>query len=66
MGKKSEKNLTCKYKIKEDSKKQPSEVTKRVLSEIVVKNVSSTDPYGSYTGKPVNHWEKPVQDADDL
>jgi hypothetical protein len=25
-----------------------------------------TDPNGSYTGKPVNKNEKPVQDADDL
>ena len=25
-----------------------------------------TDPQGSYTGKPENTWEKPVQDADDL
>ncbi len=25
-----------------------------------------TDPYGSYTGVPINPGEKPVQDADDL
>ena len=25
-----------------------------------------TDPNGSYTGKPLNRKEKPVQDADDL
>lgn len=25
-----------------------------------------TDPQGSYTGKPENPTEKPVQDADDL
>ena len=25
-----------------------------------------TDPQGSYTGKPENKQEKPVQDADDL
>lgn len=25
-----------------------------------------TDPFGSYTGKPENAKEKPVQDADDL
>lgn len=25
-----------------------------------------TDPNGSYTGRPVNKEEKPVQDADDL
>lgn len=26
----------------------------------------ATDPNGSYTGKCVNEWEVPVQDADDL
>ena len=25
-----------------------------------------TDPSGSYTGRPENLYEKPVQDADDL
>ena len=25
-----------------------------------------TDPQGSYTGQPLNPWEMPVQDADDL
>ena len=25
-----------------------------------------TDPDGSYTGRPKDHTEKPVQDADDL
>lgn len=25
-----------------------------------------TDPNGSYTGRPQNPYEKPVQDADDL
>ena len=25
-----------------------------------------TDPFGSYTGKPADPGEKPVQDADDL
>jgi hypothetical protein len=27
---------------------------------------SKDDPSGSYTGKPVNPHEKPVQDSDDL
>ena len=66
MQKNTEQNRRCKYKIKEDRKKQPSNVTQKVISEIVIKNASNTDPYGSYTGKPVNHWEKPIQDADDL
>ena len=25
-----------------------------------------TDPMGSYTGRPTEKWEMPVQDADDL
>lgn len=25
-----------------------------------------TDPFGSYTGRPIDPYEKPVQDADDL
>ena len=25
-----------------------------------------TDPFGSYTGRPRDKYEKPVQDADDL
>lgn len=29
-------------------------------------NVSNTDPFGSYTGKPLDPLERPVQDADDL
>jgi hypothetical protein len=29
-------------------------------------NYSPTDVNGSYTGKPKNEWENPVQDADDL
>lgn len=28
--------------------------------------IASTDPQGSYTGRPVDPDEKPVQDADDL
>ena len=26
----------------------------------------NTDPFGSYTGRPRDPYEKPVQDADDL
>lgn len=26
----------------------------------------STDPFGSYTGRPADPQERPVQDADDL
>lgn len=31
-----------------------------------MKNRIKTDPQGSYTGRPEEPFEKPVQDADDL
>lgn len=37
-------------------------VAKAYLSSEMLK----TDPQGSYTGKPENKYDKPVQDADDL
>lgn len=30
------------------------------------KKIINADPQGSYTGRPENPYEKPVQDADDL
>ena len=30
------------------------------------KEIIQTDPFGSYTGRPLDIKEKPVQDADDL
>ena len=30
------------------------------------KGTVKTDPFGSYTGRPENPYEIPVQDADDL
>ena len=35
---------------------------------IIKKNAERiiTDPFGSYTGRPIDPQEKPVQDADDL
>ncbi len=38
--------------------------TQKALEVIV--EPSDTDPNGSYTGKPKNKYEKPVQDTDDL
>lgn len=29
-------------------------------------DVIAADPMGSYTGRPIQQWEMPVQDADDL
>lgn len=37
-----------------------------VIKEILNQKPSKTDPNGSYTGKPKNKKEQPVQDADDL
>jgi len=36
------------------------------VQSVVKQKPSQTDPNGSYTGKPSNKHEKPVQDADDL
>lgn len=39
----------------------------RPLPDVPVpKSTNQTDPQGSYTGRPVELWELPVQDADDL
>ncbi len=38
--------------------------TKKALS--VFDDPSDTDVNGSYTGRPKNRYERPVQDADDL
>ena len=32
----------------------------------IVEQASKTDPMGSYTGRPLEDGETPVQDADDL
>ena len=48
--KRAEKEARVKAKIKEMANIPPSE----------------TDPNGSYTGKPADKFDKPVQDADDL
>ena len=49
------------------SKKKPQRVpapTKTALD--IIGGVSNTDVNGSYTGRPKNKREIPVQDADDL
>ena len=46
-----------------DAKNSPK--VERVIAEACKVN-EQFDPSGSYTGKPVNENEKPVQDADDL
>lgn len=38
----------------------------QIVQSIVQQPASDTDPQGSWTGKPENADEIPVQDADDL
>lgn len=47
-------------------KKQFRKRGKDPLEEILRIAPSPTDPSGSYTGKPMNPDEVPVQDSDDL
>ena len=50
--------------MKEKDTKRIPLPTKQALK--VIGESSDTDVNGSYTGKPKNKKEKPVQDADDL
>ncbi len=52
-------------KSKKQDKKQMEEPTRRAMELTDLRDVR-TDPLGSYTGSPLNPYEKPVQDADDL
>lgn len=47
-------------------KKQKRETPQDAVRQIVDEGPSFTDPQGSWTGKPAEKYEKPVQDADDL
>ncbi|MBR5496311.1 MAG: hypothetical protein IKV58_02875 [Oscillospiraceae bacterium] len=49
--------------INKDKKERIKSAVEPMLNTLFDKN---TDPDGSYTGKPENKKEKPVQDADDL
>jgi hypothetical protein len=52
--------------IESMSPRDMTEVMKKSREMIAGFGSPDTDPNGSYTGKPVNKNEKPVQDADDL
>ena len=45
--------------------KSETEISDKVMDLLDMKD-AKTDPMGSYTGVPVNKYETPVQDADDL
>lgn len=50
--------------MEKDIKNTPAP-TDRALDAIILKDLK-TDPFGSYTGRPADEKERPVQDADDL
>ena len=47
-------------------KRKRRERAERIVQSIVQQPASDTDPQGSWTGRPENEDEIPVQDADDL
>ncbi len=52
-----------------DKSTKKNDVTNKaqaVIKAYLSKDIMSTDPDGSYTGKAQDKYEKPVQDADDL
>ncbi len=49
--------------INKNKKEKVDQVVKPMLNSLFAKD---TDPLGSYTGKPVDKNDKPIQDADDL
>lgn len=60
----SMKKTTTKRSISSASRSKTANVTKKIAD--LVGLASKADVNGSYTGKPVNASERPVQDADDL
>jgi hypothetical protein len=58
------KKTTTKRSISSASRSKTANVTKKITD--LVGLASKADVNGSYTGKPVNASERPVQDADDL
>ena len=47
-------------------KRKRRERASTVVESIVHQPASDTDPQGSWTGVPLDPFEEPVQDADDL
>lgn len=62
-------NLKGQTMKSEKKEKKLQKLHKKVMAkplEIVSLKNSQTDPQGSYTGIPLNPYDTPVQDADDL
>lgn len=51
---------------KKNSDKLLSPKVKKVVDSFTDKDSFKTDPNGSWTGRPEDEKEKPIQDADDL
>ena len=52
--------------VKSSKKNDIANRVQEVVNAYVSKENLETDPNGSYTGKALNKFEKPIQDADDL
>lgn len=52
--------------MNENKKNRKVKNSPKVESIVNTNYAPETDPFGSYTGKPVNKYEVPVQDQDDL
>ncbi len=54
-------------KPKKDKKEiSPKEKVQNTIAHLQGEMISYSDPLGSYTGRPLEDYETPVQDADDL
>lgn len=47
-------------------KRRPEDVPMKKARELSQFTAAKTDPMGSWTGQPLDPYEVPVQDADDL
>ena len=52
--------------MKKREKKHRDQPQSNAVEQMINEAPSSTDPLGSWTGKPSDEYESPVQDADDL
>lgn len=53
-------------RMKQKRERRRSDTPEKPEASIGQFQADKTDPQGSYTGRPVNLQEEPVQDADDL
>ena len=53
-------------KNKRQKQVSPKEKVQNTIAHLQGEMISYSDPLGSYTGRPLEDYETPVQDADDL